>query len=52
MTSNVSRWRRWRLRPQFRNEPQNLFEHLPCDGDLGHLENNIAAVAYTNPHIE
>jgi ATP-dependent Clp protease adapter protein ClpS len=21
-------------------------EHLPCDGDLGHLEHNIAAVAH------
>ena len=38
------RW--WRLRPQFRDEPQNLLEHLPCDGDLGHLEDNIAAVAH------
>src|SRR6516165_2008812 len=46
MTSNVSRWRRWWLRPQFRDEPQNLLEHLPCDGDLGHLEDNIAAVAH------
>src|SRR5215469_18957224 len=46
MTSNVSRWRRWRLRPQFRDEPQNLLEHLPCDGDLGHLEDNIASVAH------
>ena len=26
------------------NQPQqNLLEHLPCDGDLGHLEDNIAA---------
>ena len=24
----------------------NLLEHLPCDGDLGHLEDNIAAVAH------
>src|SRR5262247_2707818 len=46
MTSNVSRWRWWWLRPQFRDEPQNLLEHLPCDGDLGHLEDNIAAVAH------
>src|SRR5262245_59875153 len=45
MTSNVSRWRWWWLRPQFRDEPQNLLEHLPCDGDLGHLEDDIAAVA-------
>jgi hypothetical protein len=26
--------------------PQNLLEHLPSDGDLGHLEGDIAAVAY------
>src|SRR5262249_58825024 len=45
-TSSVSRWRGWRLRPQFRDEAQNLLEHLPCDGDLGHLEDNIAAVAH------
>src|SRR5215472_18594787 len=35
MTPNASRRRWWRLRPQFRDEPQNLLEHLPCDGDLG-----------------
>src|SRR5262244_3950896 len=46
MTSNVLRWRWWWLRPQFRDEPQNLLEHLPCDGDLGHLEDDIAAVAH------
>src|SRR6516162_3250626 len=46
MTSNVSRWRWWWLRPQFRDEPQNLLEHLPWDGDLGHLEDKIAAVAH------
>src|SRR5256884_5220907 len=45
MISNVSRWRWWWLRPQFRDEPQNLLEHLPWDGDLGHLEDDIAAVA-------
>src|SRR6516164_10842871 len=28
------------------SEPQNLLEHLPCDGDPGHLEDNIAAVAH------
>jgi hypothetical protein len=33
------------LRPQFRDQPQDLLEHLPWDGDLGHLEGNIAAVA-------
>src|SRR5215471_21820240 len=46
MTSNVLRWRWWWLRPQFRDEPQNLLEHLPWDGDLGHLEGDIAAVAH------
>src|SRR5258708_12250699 len=45
MTSNVRRWRWWWLRPQFRDEPQNLLEHLLRDGDLGHLEDDIAAVA-------
>jgi hypothetical protein len=29
----MSRWRWWWLRPQFRDEPQNLLEHLPWDGD-------------------
>src|SRR5262249_7235597 len=29
-----------------RDEPQNLLEHLPCDGDLGHLGDNITAVAH------
>jgi len=43
--SDVSRWRWWRLPPQFRDEPQNLLEHLPWDGDLGHLEGDRAAVA-------
>src|SRR5215813_6169312 len=46
MTSNASCWRWWWLRPQFRDEPQNLLEHLSWDGDLGHLEDNIAAVAH------
>src|SRR5262245_52013876 len=39
-------WRPWWLRPQFRNEPQNLLEHLSGDGDLGHLEHDVAAVAH------
>jgi hypothetical protein len=43
--STVSRWRWWRLRPQFRDEPQNLQEHLPRDRDLGHLEGDMAPVA-------
>ena len=46
MTSNASRRRWWWLRPQFRDEPQNLLEHLPWDGDLGHLEHDVAAVAH------
>src|SRR5262249_17830443 len=44
--SKVLRQRWWWLRPQFRDEPQNLLEHLPWDGDLGHLEGDIAAVAH------
>jgi hypothetical protein len=44
--SIVSRWRRRWLRPQLRDEPQYLLEHLPWDGDLGHLEGDIAAVAH------
>src|SRR6516164_1430075 len=43
---NVSRWRWWWLRPQFRNEPQYLLEHLPWDRDLGHLEGDMATVAH------
>ena len=43
--SNVSRGRGWWLRPQFCDEAQNLLEHLPGDGDLGHLERDVAGVA-------
>src|SRR4029450_9584757 len=43
--SNTSCRCRRRLRPEFGNEPQNLLEHLPWDGDLGHLECDVAAVA-------
>ena len=35
---------RGRLRPQFPDQPQNLLEHLPCNGDLGHLEDEIATL--------
>src|SRR6266699_5226695 len=42
----MSRWRWWWLRPQFRDEPQNLLEHLPWDGDLRHLEDDVASVAH------
>ena len=41
----VSRGRWWWLRPQFRDQSQNLLEHLPWDGDLRHLEGDITAVA-------
>jgi hypothetical protein len=27
------------------DEPQNLLENVPWDGDLGHLEGDVAAVA-------
>jgi hypothetical protein len=43
--SSVSRWRWWWLRAQFRDEPQISLEHLPWDGDLRHLEGDVAAVA-------
>ena len=29
------------------DQPQNLLEHLPWDGDLRHLEDDIASVATT-----
>jgi len=38
-------WRGGQLRPQFPDQPQNLLEHLPWNGDLGHLEDEIATVA-------
>jgi len=41
MSIGVSCWRRRRLR--LRDQPQNLLEHLPWNGDLGHLEGDIAA---------
>jgi hypothetical protein len=38
--------RRWiRGRPEFGDQPQDLGEHDPRHGDLGHLESDIAAVA-------
>jgi hypothetical protein len=37
--------------PQFRDEPQNLLEHLPWDGDLSHLEDDVATVA-NNPRAD
>ena len=44
--SAVSCWRGRRLRPQFGDQPQNLLEHLPGNGDLGHLKSDITAVAH------
>lgn len=43
--SNASRWRRHRLRPQFRDEPQNFPEQVTGYRNLGHLERDIASVA-------
>jgi hypothetical protein len=44
-SDRTSCWHWWRLRSWFRDQAQNLLEHLPWDGDLGHLEGDIAAVA-------
>jgi DNA-binding protein HU-beta len=44
-TFSASCSRRRRFRSQLCNQPQNLLEHLPGDGDLGHLGGNAAAVA-------
>ena len=33
-------------RSQFCDQPQNLLEHLPWDSDLGHLEDDVTAVAH------
>jgi hypothetical protein len=46
VTIGVSRRHGRRLRPQLCNQLQNLPEHLPGNGDLGHLEGDLAAVAY------
>ena len=32
-------------RPQFRDQPQDVGEQISWNGDLGHLEGDIAAVA-------
>jgi hypothetical protein len=45
MSIGLSRWRWWWLRSQFCDQPQNLLEHLPWDSDLGHLEDDVTAVA-------
>ena len=34
-----------RRRPQFRDQPQDVGEQVSRNGDLGHLEGDIAAVA-------
>jgi hypothetical protein len=39
--SNTSRWRwigRW---TQFRDQPQDVAEQMPGDGDLGHLKRDV-----------
>jgi|ERR1700688_984261 len=41
-TIGVSRRHWWWPWSQLRDEPENLQEHLPWDGDRGHLEGNIA----------
>ena len=46
MSIGFSRWRWWWLRSQFCDQPQNLLEHLPWDSDLGHLEDDVTAVAH------
>ena len=38
------RWIRWRSK--FRDEPQNVGEQIPWDGDLGHLKRDIATVGH------
>jgi len=44
--ANLAGRRGRRLRPQLRNQPQNLSEQLPGNGDLGHLEGDVAAVVH------
>ena len=34
------------INDQLKDQPQNLLEHLPWDGDLGHLEDDVTAVAH------
>jgi hypothetical protein len=44
--SNTSRWRwigRW---TQFRDQPQDVAEQMPGDGDLGHLQCDVTTVAH------
>src|ERR1700730_15768333 len=44
--SNTSRWRwigRW---TQFRDQPQDVAEQMPGDGDLGHLKRDVTTVAH------
>jgi hypothetical protein len=43
---NASRWRWIWQRAQFRDQPQDVAEQMPGDGDLGHLEGDVAAVAH------
>jgi hypothetical protein len=37
-------WTRWL--PKFGNQPQNVAEQIPWDGDLGHLKRDIATVGH------
>ena len=46
MSVDVSCWRGRRLRPAFRGQAEDLLEHLQWDGDLGHLEGDVAAVTH------
>jgi hypothetical protein len=46
LRSDVSCRSRRRQQPQFRDNSQNLLDHLPWDCDLGHLEHDVAAVAH------
>ena len=44
--SNTSRWRwigRW---TQFRDQPQDVAEQMPGNGDLGHLKRDVTTVAH------
>ena len=46
MQSNASR-RRWVRRwPQFRDQPQDVAEQMPGNGDLGHLKRDVTTVVH------
>ena len=46
VTPNALRCRCNGRRPQFRDHPQNVCKEIFGDGDLGHLEGDITAVAH------